>query len=188
MSQAQMDASQTASKTSISGISPQSLYDKCWALSQNLWWRYQFTGDVKFLKETAYPILKEASIFFKEYLCPDPNHPDWLISGPSNSPEIGGLVMGPTMDHGIIRNLFQNTAEAAEILGVDKDFSNELLDISLKIAPYQIGQHGQLQEWLEDTDDPKNQLFKEYVRIVDVLRPNIFIFEDLNLSNLFFHP
>jgi len=126
-------------------------------LSQNLWWRYQFTGDVQFLKETAYPILKEASIFFKEYLTPHPDHPEWLISGPSNSPETGGLVMGPTMDHQIIRDLLKNTSEAAKILSVDEELAEELQDIYGKIAPNQIGQHGQLQEWLEDKDDPENQ-------------------------------
>ncbi len=92
-------------------------------LSQHLWWHYQFTGDKDYLKNRVYPILKEASIFFSEYLVPDPEHPQWLVSGPSNSPETGGLVMAPTMDHQIIRNLLANTAEAAKVLGVDADFA-----------------------------------------------------------------
>ena len=126
-------------------------------LSQHLWWHYQFTGDKDYLKNKAYPILKEASIFFTEYLVPDPNNPEWLVSGPSNSPEIGGLVMAPTMDHQIIRNLFANTIEAAEVLGVDNDFVKLLREKRAKITPNQIGQHGQLQEWLEDKDDPTNE-------------------------------
>jgi alpha-L-fucosidase 2 len=126
-------------------------------LCQHLWWHYQFTGDKEYLKNTTYPILKEASVFFAEYLVPDPKNPEWLVSGPSNSPEIGGLVMAPTMDHQIIRNLFANTIEAAEILGVDTDFIKRLKEKQAKIAPNQIGQHGQLQEWLEDKDDPKNE-------------------------------
>ncbi len=125
-------------------------------LSQHLWWHYQFSGDRDYLKDRAYPILKGASEFFVEYLVPDPNH-RWLVSGPSNSPENGGLVMGPTMDHQIIRNLFQNTAEAARELGVDEDFAKILDEKRSKIAPNQVGQHGQLQEWLEDRDDPENQ-------------------------------
>ena len=80
-----------------------------------------------------------------------------LISGPSNSPEHGGLVMGPTMDHQLIRALFGFTAEAAAELGVDADFAATLTTLAARIAPNQIGQHGQLQEWLEDKDDPKNQ-------------------------------
>ena len=126
-------------------------------LSQHLWWHYQFTGDKEYLKNKAYPVLKEASRFFSQYLIPDPKNPEWLVSGPGNSPENGGLVMAPTMDHQIIRNLFANTIEAAEILGVDTDFSKILKEKRAKIAPNQIGQYGQLQEWLEDKDDPKNQ-------------------------------
>lgn len=126
-------------------------------LSQHVWWHYQFSGDTEYLKSTAYPILKEASRFFSEYLVPDPKNPDWLVSGPSNSPELGGLVMAPTMDHQIIRELFANTIEAAEILGLDADFVTMLKEKRDKIAPNQIGQHGQLQEWLVDKDDPKDQ-------------------------------
>ena len=126
-------------------------------LSQHLWWHYQFNGDKEYLRKTVYPVLKEASRFFAGYLVPDPKHPEWLVSGPSNSPENGGLVMGPTMDHQIIRELFANTIEAAEILGVDDDLVAELKAKREKIAPNQIGQYGQLQEWLEDKDDPNNQ-------------------------------
>jgi len=126
-------------------------------LSQHLWWRYQYTGNKEFLRNRAYPILKEASRFFTDYLVPYPENPEWLVSGPSNSPEIGGLVMGPTMDHQIIRNLFSNTIEAAEILGIDEDFAAELKEKHDRIAPNQIGRLGQLQEWLEDVDDPDEQ-------------------------------
>ena len=126
-------------------------------LSQNLWWHYQFTNDKEYLKNRAYPILKEASIFFAEYLIPDADNPEWLISGPSNSPEIGGLVMAPTMDHQIIRNLFSNTIEAAEILGVDVEFTEMIKEKRANIAPNLIGQHGQLQEWLVDKDDPSSE-------------------------------
>ena len=126
-------------------------------LNEHLWWHYQFNGDKEYLENNAYPVMKAASRFFSEYLVPDPNHPDWLISGPSNSPENGGLVMGPTMDHQIIRNLFANTIEAAEILGDDDKLIAELKEKRAKIAPNQIGQYGQLQEWLEDKDDPENK-------------------------------
>uniref|UniRef100_UPI003216BEA2 glycosyl hydrolase family 95 catalytic domain-containing protein n=1 Tax=uncultured Draconibacterium sp. TaxID=1573823 RepID=UPI003216BEA2 len=126
-------------------------------LSQHLWWHYQFTGDKEYLKNRAYPVLKEAARFFAEYLVPDPANPVWLVSGPSNSPENGGMVMAPTMDHQIIRNLFSNTIEAAKILEVDDDFAEMIAAKQAKIAPNQIGQYGQLQEWLEDKDDPKNE-------------------------------
>lgn len=64
--------------------------------------------------------------------------------------------MGPTMDHQIIRDLLANTAQAASVLGVDKDFAATLVEMRGQIAPDKIGRHGQLQEWLEDIDDPKN--------------------------------
>jgi alpha-L-fucosidase 2 len=125
-------------------------------LCQHLWWHYQFNGDQQFLEATVYPILKEASRFFAGYLVTAPDFDDWLISGPSNSPETGGLVMGPTMDHQIIRSLFSHTIEAARLLDVDSDFARELEAKHARIAPNQIGQYGQLQEWLEDRDDPRN--------------------------------
>ncbi len=127
-------------------------------LCQHLWWHYQHTGDEVFLRETAYPLMKGAAEFFADTLIVDPRTPEkWLISGPSNSPEQGGLVLGPTMDHQIIRDLFANTSAAAKTLGVDAEFAAELDEMSKRIAPNKIGQHGQLQEWLEDVDDPQNR-------------------------------
>ena len=125
-------------------------------LCQDLWERYTFTGDKEFLRNRAYPLMKGAATFFVDFLIKDPKT-GWLISTPSNSPENGGLVAGPTMDHQIIRDLFSNCIEAAVILGVDKDFREKLAELRSRIAPNQIGQYGQLQEWLEDKDDPKNQ-------------------------------
>lgn len=127
-------------------------------LCQHLWWHYLYSGDEEFLRETAYPLMKGASEFFADYLVEDPRSVQkWLVSGPSNSPEQGGLVMGPTMDHQIIRELFSNTIEAAEQLEVDQDFRDELSMLQQRIAPNQIGQYGQLQEWLEDKDNPDNK-------------------------------
>jgi alpha-L-fucosidase 2 len=125
-------------------------------LCQHLWEHYLFTGDRKFLEKRAYPAMKAACEFFQDFLMPDPIT-GFLISGPSNSPEQGGLVMGPTMDHQIIRSLFANTAEAARVLRRDAKFAAELDALRGKIAPNMVGKHGQLQEWLEDKDDPKNQ-------------------------------
>jgi len=127
-------------------------------LCQHLWWHYVYGSDRQFLRDGAYPLMKGAAEFFVESLVEDPRSDErWLISGPSNSPEIGGLVMGPTMDHQIIRSLFANTAEAARVLGVDEEFATKLDALRVRIAPNQIGRHGQLQEWLEDKDDPKNE-------------------------------
>jgi alpha-L-fucosidase 2 len=125
-------------------------------LTQQLWWRYQFSLDQEFLGRRAYPVMKEAALFFVDALVRDPKT-GWLVSGPSNSPENGGLVMGPTMDHQIIRALFQWTAEAARILGVDSELAAQLDRMRAEVAPNRIGRLGQLQEWLEDKDDPENK-------------------------------
>jgi alpha-L-fucosidase 2 len=95
-------------------------------------------------------------LFFVDALV---EHPDkgWLITGPSNSPEQGGLVMGPTMDHQIVRGLFGAVIAASRILNTDAELREKLLDMRKRIAPNQVGKYGQLQEWLEDKDDPKNQ-------------------------------
>lgn len=127
-------------------------------LCEDLWARYAFAGDKEFLRDTAYPLMKGAALFFVDYLVEDPrNAKGWLISGPSNSPEQGGLVMGPTMDHQIIRSLFGHVIEASELLGVDEELRAQLRGMRARIAPNQVGRNGQLQEWLEDVDDPNNK-------------------------------
>jgi alpha-L-fucosidase 2 len=109
-----------------------------------------------FLRKRAYPVMKEAARFYSQYLVEDPSS-GWLISTPSNSPENGGLVAGPTMDHQIIRSLFKACIEAANQMEIDADFAALLREQAARIAPNQIGQYGQLQEWLEDVDDPENK-------------------------------
>jgi len=126
-------------------------------LCQHLWWHYEYSGDKAFLAK-AYPVMKEAALFFVDFLIEDPRSDrHWLISTPSNSPEQGGLVAGPTMDHQIIRNLFDNVIEASTILDTDADLRAKLISLRAKIQPNQIGKHGQLQEWIEDKDDPDNK-------------------------------
>jgi alpha-L-fucosidase 2 len=124
-------------------------------LSTHMWEHYQFTQDKDFLKE-KYPVLKGSALFFTQFLIEDPKS-GYLISTPSNSPENGGLVAGPTMDHQIIRSLFNACIEASEILDTDKEFSAKLKEMLPRIAPNKIGKHGQLQEWMEDRDSPRNK-------------------------------
>ncbi len=124
-------------------------------LSQALWDHYLFTHDRGFLRDTAYPLMKGAALFFVDSLVQYPGK-DWLVTGPSNSPEHGGLVMGPTMDHQIVRGLFEDVIAASGILGVDADLRAQLTSMRQRIAPNQIGRYGQLQEWLQDLDDPND--------------------------------
>jgi alpha-L-fucosidase 2 len=125
-------------------------------LCQHLWERYLFTQDKNFLKNKAYPIMKEAALFFNSVLVKDPVT-GYLISTPSNSPEQGGLVAGPTMDHQIIRALLQHVIEASELLNVDVALRATLKEKYKQIAPNMIGKHGQLQEWMQDIDNPNNK-------------------------------
>jgi alpha-L-fucosidase 2 len=125
-------------------------------LSTHLWEHYLFTGDREFLRTTAYPLMKGASTFFIDALVKDPKT-GLLYTGPSNSPEQGGLVMGPTMDREIVRSLFGETIAAAKVLNLDPALQEQLATLRKQIAPLQIGKYGQLQEWMEDVDDPKNE-------------------------------
>jgi alpha-L-fucosidase 2 len=121
-------------------------------LCHHLYEHYLFTRDKAFLKKEAYSQMKEAAEFFVDFLVKDLKS-GYLISAPSNSPEHGGLVAGPTMDHQIIRDLFKNCIEASKILGIDEDFRKILQEKYSQIAPNKIGRAGQLQEWMEDKDD-----------------------------------
>jgi alpha-L-fucosidase 2 len=125
-------------------------------LCHHLWEHYLFTQDKEFLKNKAYPIMKQAALFFNSFLVKDPQT-GWLISTPSNSPEQGGLVAGPTMDHQIIRHLFKNVIEAGRILNIDRSLRDTLQRKYGQIAPNMIGKFGQLQEWMQDKDDTSNK-------------------------------
>jgi len=125
-------------------------------LSHHLWEHYLFTQDEDFLRNEAYPVMREAALFYAQFMVED-TLSGYLISTPSNSPENGGMVAGPTMDHQIIRSLFHACMEASTVLATDHAFAEELDSLSSRIAPNQIGQYGQLQEWLADVDDPENK-------------------------------
>ncbi len=131
-------------------------------LCQHLWEHYAFTLDREFLI-WAYPILKESSLFYLDNLVEEPRH-KWLVTGPSNSPEnrfqlpdgeVAHVCLGPTIDMQLLRELFGNTARAAEILGIDPDLRAELLEKRARLAPNQVGPDGRLQEWLEPYPEPE---------------------------------
>jgi alpha-L-fucosidase 2 len=124
-------------------------------LCTHLWQHYRFTGDKNFLAR-AYPVMKGAAEFFLDTLVPEPRN-NWLVTCPSISPENRhhpgvSICAGPTMDAQIIRDLFNQCAWATEILGIDKDFALKLSAARMRLPPMQIGNAGQLQEWLDDWD------------------------------------
>ena len=130
-------------------------------LSLHLWEHYDFARDHRFLAQRAYPMMKEAAEFLLSYLVYDGH--GHLVTGPSLSPEnryqamdgqIAKLCMGPMMDLEITRALFNRVIEASQLLNIDADFRQRLITDRDRLPPLKIGKHGQLQEWLEDYDEP----------------------------------
>ncbi len=126
-------------------------------LSQHLFEKYRFNGDEAYLR-SVYPVLKEASRFFLDFLVEEPTH-NWLVVCPSISPENApsahprsSISAGTTMDNQLVFDLLTNTIKAAEILDVDEDMVSEMKRTVAKLPPMQIGKWGQLQEWMEDWD------------------------------------
>ena len=141
----------------------------CWPmggawLSQHLWEHYAFGGDTVYLREQAYPVMKSAALFCLDWLMEDGQ--GHLITAPATSPENkfttpdgqeAAVSAASTMDMAIIWDLFTNCIEAATILDTDPDLRAELAAARDHLYPFQIGQHGQLQEWWQDWDDPTDQ-------------------------------
>jgi len=131
---------------------------------QHLWDRYLYSGDKMYLS-SVFPVMKEASLFFVDFLVKEPKH-GWLVVTPSNSPEnipafnkqVGAsLYAGCTMDNQLVFDLFTNTIKAAKILNTESDLVTKLQELIPQLPPMQVGQHNQLQEWMEDWDNPKDK-------------------------------
>jgi len=129
--------------------------------SQHLWEHYLYSGDKKFLA-SVYPVMKEAATFYVDFLVEEPSH-HWLVSNPDMSPENSprgrsgaSIDAGTTMTNQIIFDIFSSTIKAAEVLKEDQAFADTLRQMRKRLPPMQVGQYGQLQEWLEDLDDPKD--------------------------------
>ena len=137
----------------------------CWPMAgpwlcQHLWEHYAFGGKTRFLAQIAYPVMKGAAKFCLDWLL---EYDGYLVTAPSTSPENkfttadgqhAAVSAASTMDIALIRDLFTNCIEAATILGIEPDFCLELERALALLYPYQVGRHGQLQEWWQDWDDP----------------------------------
>lgn len=133
-------------------------------LTTHLWQHYLYTGDKDFLRK-SYPAMKGAADFFLGYMIPHPKY-GWKVTAPSMSPEHGPkgedtkkastIVSGCTMDNQIIFDVLSNTLAASEILELPAAYRDLLRTLLSEMAPMQIGRYNQLQEWLEDLDDPKD--------------------------------
>jgi len=130
-------------------------------IAQHIWEHYVFTQDKAFLAK-AYPILKEASLFYLDWLVIDPQT-GRLVSGPSPSPEnsfkapdgsVAQISMGPSHDQQVIYNLFENTLKSAKIVGGEQDaFINRLQGAQDKLARPTIGSDGRLMEWVHEFEE-----------------------------------
>ena len=130
-------------------------------LSTHLWQHYLYTGDKAFLRQW-YPVLKGAAEFYLDYMQPLPGT-QWKVTVPSVSPEQGPMgkktpvTAGCTMDNQIAFDALSNAIHASEVLGLDEAERGQMKTLLSQIPPMQIGKYGQLQEWLIDADDPKNE-------------------------------
>ena len=130
-------------------------------LTTHIWEHYQFSGDKDFLRE-YYPILKGAADFYLDYMQVDPVN-GYLVVVPSVSPEHGGkgkqsnLCAGCTMDNQIAFDVLNQALQAARLLDVDQAYQDSLSAAIAQLPPMKVGQYGQLQEWIDDLDDPTDE-------------------------------
>jgi alpha-L-fucosidase 2 len=132
------------------------LWDKtanAWLL-QHLWEHYAFGGDKTYLRNIAYPMMKEIVEFWEDHL---KVLPDGTLVVPHGwSPEHGPQEDGTSYNQEIVWDLFNNYIEAADVLGVDRDYRDKIATMRDKLVTPKIGKWGQLQEWMEDIDDPND--------------------------------
>ena len=124
-------------------------------LCSHLWEHFRFTHDLAYLRDRAYPIMKEAGEFWLDYLTRDSD--GTLVSSPSYSPEHGDIAVGATIDQEIAWDLFTNLLEAAAFLGDDGAFTDSVRAAREQLSPLKVGRFGQLQEWKEDLDEPNDE-------------------------------
>lgn len=131
---------------------------------QHLWDRYLFSGDKNYLSE-VYPLMRSACEFYLDFLVREPKN-NWLVVAPSYSPEnkptVNGkrdfvIVAGTTMDNQMVHDLFSNTIRAAALMNETTPFTDSLRTVASQLAPMQVGRWGQLQEWMEDWDNPNDR-------------------------------
>ncbi|WP_152391933.1 glycoside hydrolase family 95 protein [Paenibacillus guangzhouensis] len=128
-------------------------------LTQHVWEHFAFTGDVDYLREKGYPILREAALFALDWLIDDGS--GRLVTSPSTSPEhkfripdgVAAVSPSSTMDISLIWELFTNVIEASTKLETDEELRAELAAARERLLPLQIGKYGQLQEWYKDFED-----------------------------------
>ena len=143
-------------------------------LCRHLFEHYEYTGDIEFLRSTAYPIMKGAAEFYLDIMV---EYDGKLVLAPGTSPENSFEYQGKscccakysTMSMSIARELFENCIKACEILGIDGDFSAKLADTVSKMADFKIGSDGQLLEF--DDDYPEVEIHHRHCSHLYALHP-----------------
>lgn len=135
-------------------------------LATHLWSHYKYTADTAYLRDIAYPILREAALFFSDYMAEDPTTGQ-LVTGPSISPENGYqsngrhycLSMMPTIDRVMVHDLYDACIQSADILGIDDEFTAILRRDIKRLPPLAAGSDGLLMEWPGDVrrSDPSHR-------------------------------
>ncbi|MGN7787917.1 glycosyl hydrolase family 95 catalytic domain-containing protein [Niabella sp. 22666] len=123
--------------------------------AQALWEHYAFLQDTNYLRQFAYPVLKEITEFWDDHL---KRRPDGTVVAPNGwSPEHGPHEDGVSHDQQIVYDLFTNYTEAAAVLKIDTAYARHISELRSRLLAPKIGKWGQLQEWETDRDDPKDQ-------------------------------
>ena len=144
-------------------------------LLQQLWDRWDYSRDLQYLKK-IWPLFKGAAQFFVDTLVTDPKT-GWKVTSPSLSPENqhpygAALCAGPTMDAQILRDLFGQCIEAAQLLGVEEDFAAQLAALREKLPTNRVGRAGQLMEWQQDWDMDAPEIHHRHVSHLYGLHPS----------------
>ena len=128
--------------------------DAAW-VAQNIWDHYAFTLDKDYLQTRAYPMIKELCEFWEDSLKEGPGGK--LVSPESVSPEHGPKAQGNSYEQQLVYDLFTNYIEASQALDVDAEYRKKIMALRDRLLGPQIGKWGQLQEWMADIDDPKEE-------------------------------
>ena len=124
-------------------------------LATHVWEYYDYTKDLKFLKETGYELIKSSANFTVDYLWHKPD--GTYTAAPSTSPEHGPIDQGATFVHAVVREILLDAIQASKELGIDKKERKQWEHVLANLVPYKIGRYGQLLEWSTDIDDPKDE-------------------------------
>ena len=123
---------------------------------QHLWEHFAFGNDKTYLREVAYPIMKETCEFWQDHLKTLPD--GRLVVPDAWSPEHGPTEDGVSYAQEIVWDLFNNTIDVCDALAIDPDFRAQLLQRRDKLATPGVGSWGQLLEWMTEKkgSDPKH--------------------------------